>query len=67
MRKACSILKRSNNITLNAKGKEVNELLEDEPSIKGMGIMDNNNVLYSNLLIAGLHLNAGESLNTPQL
>ena len=54
-----SILKRSDDQSLNAKGKKVNELLEDELSIKGMDIIDNNNIMYSNLWKDGLHLNDG--------
>ena len=54
-----SILKRSDDQSLNAKGKKVNELLEDELSTKGMDIIDNNNILYSNLWKDGLHLNDG--------
>ena len=54
-----SILKRSDDQSLNAKGKKVNELLEDELSIKGMDIIDNNNIMYSNLWKDGLLLNDG--------
>ena len=54
-----SILKRSDDQSLSAKGKKVNEFLEDELSIKGMDIIDNNNTMYSNLWKDGLHLNDG--------
>ena len=54
-----SILKRSDDQSLNTKGRKVNELLEDELSIKGMDIINNNNIMYSNLWNDGLHLNDG--------
>ena len=54
-----SILKRSDDQSLNTKGKTVNELLDDELTIKGMDIINNNNIMYSNLLKDGLHVNDG--------
>ena len=54
-----SIFKRNDDQSLNIKGKKVNELLEEELSIGGMDIINNNNVLYSNLWQDGLHLNDG--------
>ena len=52
-----SILKRSDDQSLNTKGTKVNELLDDELSIKGKDIIDNNTIMYSNLWNDGLHLN----------
>lgn len=54
-----SIFKRNDDQSLNAKGKKINELLGEELSIKGMDIIDNNNIMYSNLWKDGLHLNDG--------
>ena len=54
-----SIFKRNDDQSLNIKGKKVNELLEEKLSIRGMDIINNNNVLYSNLWQDGLHLNDG--------
>ena len=57
--KYSSIFKRNDDKSLNIKGKKVNELLEEKLSIRGMDIINNNNVLYSNLWQDGLHLNDG--------
>ena len=54
-----SIFKSNDDQSLNIKGKKVNELLEEKLSIRGMDIINNNNVLYSNLWQDGLHLNDG--------
>ncbi len=52
-----SIFKRKDDLTLNAKARKVNELLRDEVSIKGIDVIDNDNIIYSNLWKYGLHLN----------
>ena len=54
-----SIFKRNDDQSLNIKSKKVNELLEEKLSVRGMDIINNSNVLYSNLWQDGLHLNYG--------
>ena len=54
-----SIFRRKDNMALNNNVKKVNELLEDKLAINGLDMIDNSNILYSNLWDDGLHINEG--------
>ena len=54
-----SIFKRKDNMALNNKVKKVNELLETELALNGLDMIDNSNIMFSNLWDDGLHINDG--------
>eukprot|EP00112_Aurelia_sp_Birch-Aquarium-sp1_P000031 Seg1000.11 transcript_id=Seg1000.11/GoldUCD/mRNA.D3Y31 product="hypothetical protein" protein_id=Seg1000.11/GoldUCD/D3Y31 len=56
-----SIFKRKDNMALNNKVKKVNELLENELALNGLDIIDNSNIMFSNLWDDGLHINDGDT------
>ena len=54
-----SIFKRKENMALNNTVKKVNELLETELALNGLDMIDNSNIMFSNLWDDGLHINDG--------
>ena len=54
-----SIFKRKDNMALNNKVKKVNEFLETELALNGLDMIDNSNIMFSNLWDDGLHINDG--------
>ena len=54
-----SIFKRKDNMALNNTVKKVNELLEAELALNGLDMIDNSNIMFSNLWDDGLHINDG--------
>ena len=54
-----ALFKRSDDHSLTAKVREVNKLVEDKLSLKGIDFIENNNIIFSNLKRDGLHLNDG--------
>ena len=55
-----SIFRRKDDQNLHTKVTKVNTLLEDELALNGIDIIDNSNILFSNLWKDGLHINDGE-------
>ena len=53
------IFKRKDNMALNNTVKKVNELLETELALNGLDMIDNSNIMFSNLWDDGLHINDG--------
>ena len=54
-----SILRRKDSELLNGKVKRVNELLKEDLELHGFDVIDNDNVLFSNIGADGLHINPG--------
>ena len=54
-----SILRRKDSELLSCKVKKVNELLKEELELHGFDLIDNDNVLFSNIGADGLHINPG--------
>ena len=54
-----SLFRRKDNMGLNNKVKKVNELLADELALNGLDMIDNSNIMFSNLWDDGLHINDG--------
>ena len=54
-----SILRRKDSELLNGKEKKVNDLLKEELELHGFYLIDNDNVLSSNIGAHGLHINLG--------
>ena len=46
-------------MALNATVKKVNELLETELALNGLDMIDNSNIMFSNLWDDGLHITDG--------
>eukprot|EP00794_Sanderia_malayensis_P015561 gene15561-biopygen13273 len=61
-----SIFKRKDDMSLNAKAMKVNKLLSEELAINGMDMIDNSNIMFSNLWNDGLHISdGGGSMKNP--
>ena len=54
-----AVFRRKDSHELNAKVTQLNILLAEELSLYGFDIIDNSNILFSNLKQDGLHLNTG--------
>ena len=54
-----SVFRRRDDPILNAKVTKLNKLLEDENLLNGFDIIDNSNIMFSNLWTDGLHINDG--------
>ena len=54
-----SVIRRRDDPILNAKVTKLNKLLEDENLLNGFDIIDNSNIMFSNLWTDGLHINDG--------
>ena len=54
-----AVFRRKDSHKLNAKVTQLNKLLAEELPIHGFDIIDNSNILFSNLKQDGLHLNTG--------
>ncbi len=53
------LLKRKDNIVLNGNAMQVNKILVEEPPVNGMDMLDNSNIMFSNLWKDGLHISDG--------
>ena len=56
---AFSSIFRRQDKELNAKATKVNKMLEEELMLNGFDVIDNKNILFSNLATDGLHINQG--------
>ena len=54
-----AVFRRKDSHELNAKVTQLNSLLAEELPLHGFDIIDNSNILFSNLKQDGLHLNSG--------
>ncbi len=54
-----SILKRKDNMVPNGKAMQVNKILAEKIPLIGMDILDNSNIMFSNLWQDGLHISDG--------
>lgn len=54
-----SIFKRSDELHLNAKVIQTNKILKDKLLLQGYDLIDNDNILFTNLAKDGLHINQG--------
>ena len=54
-----SVIRRRDDPALNAKVTKLNKLLEDETVLNGFDMIDNSNIMFSNLWTDGLHINDG--------
>ncbi len=54
-----SIFKRKDELHLNAKVIQTNKILKDKLLLKGYDFIDNDNILFNNLALDGLHINQG--------
>lgn len=54
-----AVLKRKDSLDLNAKVTELNKLLVEKLPLNGFDMIENDNILFSNLKSGGLHLNEG--------
>ena len=54
-----NFLRRKDSELLNGKAKKVNMLLKEELDLHGFDVIDNDNVLFSNVGADGLHINPG--------
>ena len=54
-----SVIRRRDDPILNAKVTKLNKLLEDETILNGFDMIDNSNIMFSNLWADGLHINDG--------
>ena len=54
-----SILKRKDDLELNAKVIKTNQLLEEKLLLSGLDFINNDNIRYGNISFDGLHVNEG--------
>lgn len=54
-----SVIRRKDDSSLNSKVTKLNKLLEDETALNGFDMIDNSNIVFSNLWTDGLHINDG--------
>ena len=54
-----SILKRNDDLELNAKVLKTNQLLEEKLLLSGLDFINNDNIRYGNISFDGLHVNEG--------
>ena len=54
-----SIFKRSDELHLNAKVIQTNKILKEKLLLQGYDLIDNDNILFTNLAKDGLHINQG--------
>ena len=54
-----NFLRRKDSELLNGKAKKVNMFLKEELDLHGFDVIDNDNVLFSNVGADGLHINPG--------
>ena len=54
-----SILKRNDDMELNARVLKTNQLLQEKLLFSGLDYIDNDNIRYGNISVDGLHINEG--------